>query len=113
VVEGNGPCKVLIRAVGPGLSTFGVSGVLADPLLNLFTAQGKRVLGNDNWGTADGYPLLAENTRKVGAFALADGSKDAVLMTQLEPGAYTVHVTGVKNTTGIALLEVYMLPRDL
>ena len=46
----------------------------------------------------------------MGAFALAADSKDAVLLTALPPGSYTVQVSGVNGTTGLGLVEVYEVP---
>src|SRR4051812_44674154 len=51
VVGGSMPRKVLLRAIGPGLATFGVKNGVADPELTLF--KGSQALAiNDNWGTA-------------------------------------------------------------
>jgi hypothetical protein len=73
---------VLIRAIGPGLAPFGVTGTLADPRLQLFA--GTSVLReNDNWG---GDAQLTAVGDSVGAFRLADGaSRDAVLLLTLAP----------------------------
>ncbi len=63
---------------------------------------------NDNWG---GDPQLTTVGASVGAFALADAaSKDAVLLVTLPPGTYSAQVSGVANTGGIALVEVYEVP---
>ena len=67
-------------------------------------------MGNDDWGSAASTPLLATTTTQVGLPALLDDSKDAALLIQLEPGAYSVHVSGANNTTGVALVEVYLVP---
>ena len=107
VIVGNAPTTVLIRGVGPTLSVFGVAGVLADPTIALFAGT-TPIASNDNWEAGPG--TVAEMTgaaAKVGAFALAAGSKDAALLITLQPGTYTVQVTGVGNTTGVALIEVY------
>lgn len=98
---------VLIRAVGPTLAGFGVTGTLADPRLQLFSGT-TMIRENDNWG---GDTQLTTVGSSVGAFALADGaSKDAVLLLTLPPGSYSAQVSGVSNTTGIALVEVYEIP---
>ena len=47
---------------------------------------------------------------RVGAFALPDGSKDCALLLYLAPGSYTAQISGVANTTGVALVEVYEVP---
>lgn len=107
VISGTTPKRVMIRAIGPTLGAFGVGDVLADPRLQLF--QGSALVGeNDNWG---GTASLATTFASVGAFPLADtSSKDAALVATLAPGAYTVLVSGVGNTAGAALLEVYDAP---
>ena len=104
VVGGNTPVRVLIRAVGPTLNAFGVGGVLADPRLEILNGT-TRVAENDNWSSAD-----AATFSTVGAFPLTANSRDAALVATLPPGNCTAQVTGVGNTTGVALVEVYELP---
>jgi uncharacterized delta-60 repeat protein len=104
-LEGTGTRSVLIRGVGPTLATFGVNGVVSDPELKIYNERGEVVGYNDDWSTAGG---VAEAAGQVGAFALATGSKDAALRLDLAPGTYTARVTGVGNTTGIALVEIYL-----
>ncbi len=104
VVAGGSARTVLIRAVGPALGAFGVTGVLGDPRLRLYRGS-DLVAENDNWG---GDALAAAAARTVGAFAVADpASKDAMLLLALPPGAYTAQVSGAGGTTGVALLEAY------
>lgn len=95
---------VLIRAVGPKLTAFGVSGLLADPRLEVFNGATK-VGENDSWDAS-----LAATFTAVGAFALDPGSKDAALLTSLPPGSYTVQVRGADGGTGEALVEIYEVP---
>lgn len=109
VLAGDGPAKVFLRALGPELATRGVTDALADPQLWLYR-DSTPVLANDDWGSADTTSLLASTTTQVGLSALPDASKDAALLVQLEPGAYTLHVSGTDNATGIALVEVYLVP---
>lgn len=106
VIAGNSAKRVLIRAVGPGLSGLGVNGALADPNLSLFSA-GTVIAGNDDWGGASTLQTAGEH---VGAFALPADSKDSALLVTLPPGVYTAHVNGAANTTGVALIEVYEVP---
>lgn len=106
VVSGNSPKSLLIRAVGPTLGAFGVSGVLNDPRLDVF-ANGATIAlaSNDNWG---GNVALSAAFRSVSAFALpANDSRDAALLVALQPGAYTAQVSGVGGLTGEVLLEIY------
>ncbi len=107
VVGGSTPVRVLVRAVGPTLGAFGVGGVLADPRLTISTSTAT-VAENDNWG---GAPALKAAFGPVGAFAFADdNSRDAAVLVTLQPGSYTAQVSGVGNTTGVALVEVYEVP---
>ncbi len=109
VVNGSAPKKLLIRAVGPSLASFGVAGVLADPVLRIL--QGTAVVReNDNWETGNTSAIVSEASVKAGAFALPSGSKDAAILLTLPPGTYTAQVTGVANSTGVALVEVYEIP---
>lgn len=107
VIAGNVPKTVLIRGVGPSLAAFGVTGVLADPRITVFSGA-TQVASNDNWetGTNTREEINAASTQ-VGAFALVAGSRDAALLVTLAPGNYTVQVTGPGTTTGIALIEIY------
>ncbi len=107
VVGGSTPVRVIIRAVGPTLGVFGVGGVLLDPRLTI-TSSGTTVAENDNWG---GTAELKAAFASVAAFAFsADNSRDAALVVTLQPGNYTAQVSGVGNTTGVALVEVYEAP---
>jgi hypothetical protein len=104
VIGGSSRVRVLIRAVGPTLGGFGVGGTLADPKLEVFNGAVK-VAENDNWLAADAAAFAS-----VGAFALNPGSRDAAVVTFLDPGSYTAQISGVGNATGVALVEVYELP---
>ena len=107
VIGGTTAKTVLIRTIGPGLTVFGVTGVMADPKLDLYSGQ-VVIASNDNWG---GEPQLAAAGASVGAFAISDlTSRDAVLLATLAPGAYTAQASGVNNTGGVALVEVYEVP---
>ena len=103
-ISGDTPKTVLIRAVGPTLAGFGVSGTVANPQLRLFSGRGTTLGTNDDWLAAAGWAAAAAS---VGAFALGTNSRDAVLLVRLNPGSYTAQASGVNNTTGVALIEVY------
>lgn len=106
VIGGRTTRTVLIRAVGPSLAQFGVTGALPDPRLTLFAGSTK-VDENDNWG---GAAALSAGMAQVLAFPLSAGSKDAALLTTLQPGNYSVQVAGVADATGQILVEVYEVP---
>ena len=106
VLQGNSAKPLLIRAAGPALSTFGVAGALAQPQIQLF--QGNVVVAaNAGWSDASNSALIAETAVRLGAFAFSPTNRDAALLRTLPPGAYTAVVSGVANTTGITLVEVY------
>jgi hypothetical protein len=105
-LSGNVPKSVLIRGVGPGLTQLGVTGVLTNPILTLYQGA-RRVAENDDWG---GGADLAAAFRTVGAFAFNSLSRDSALRVTLAPGTYTVQLSGVGGTTGVALIEIYDLP---
>lgn len=106
VIQGNSPKTVLVRAVGPGLGVFGVTGTLANPRLRIF--RGDTMLHeNDDWGQSANASLVSSAASSVGAFAIAPGSRDAALLVTLPPGAYTAQVSGVDGGSGVAIVEVY------
>ena len=109
VIGGTTAKRVLVRAVGPTLTSFGVTGVLADPTLEVFSGM-TMVASNDNWSDPAASSLVAIAAANAGAFALPAGSKDSALVLTLAPGAYTFRVAGAGGTTGVALVEVYALP---
>jgi hypothetical protein len=104
VVSGNGQEVLLIRAVGPGLAGFGVTGVLTQPSLALYNSSGSLIAANNGWGSS---AQIVSAARAVGAFDLPAGSSDCALLISLAPGAYTVQVSSVGGTTGVALAEIY------
>lgn len=109
VVRGNGPARVLIRAVGPGLAPFQVPDRLARPTMAVFS--GSRLLRtNTGWTNAGAAVDLVNAFAAVGAFPLANGSSDCAALFELMPGDYTVQVTGVGGDVGNVLVEVYLLP---
>lgn len=113
VIAGTAPKTVLLRASGAGLATFGVAEALADPAIELFDRDQRRIGANENWDEdpAAGTAIAAAAAR-VGAFAWPAGSKDAALLITLPPGSYSLVVKGTNGTTGVALVEVFDLGVD-
>lgn len=109
VVTGPDSKRVLLRGIGPALAAFGVAGTLADPVITVVRGT-TTVATNDDWSQQPGAAEVATAAQQTGAFALANGSRDAALITTLAPGAYTVQLSGFSNTTGVGLLEAYELP---
>jgi hypothetical protein len=98
---------MLIRAVGPTLTEFGISDALVDPVVTIYSGQ-TAVVMNDDWSS--GATPVATASARVGAFALPDGSRDSGMLVTLPPGAYTAVVSGKEDTEGVALLEIYAVP---
>jgi len=95
-----GSSPVLVRAVGPTLAAFGLSGTMPDPTVGLFK-NGTQIDSNNNWG---GSASLASSFAAVGAFALPSASLDAALLRSID-GGNTVQVSGAVG--GTVLVEAY------
>jgi outer membrane protein assembly factor BamB/subtilisin family serine protease len=111
-IAGTQPLRLLIRASGPALAAFGVTGTLNDPKLELYSlSTNARLSTNDNWSDdPEAGSEISSISSTVGAFSWTSGSADAALLITLPPGNYTANVSGVNNTTGVALVEVYEVP---
>ncbi len=113
--------QILVRGVGPTLSNFGVSGILANPVMSVYdSATPAQLIASDTgWGNAPvaGTSAVSASFRQataadmssVGAFALASGSADSAMVLTVPTGNYTVQVAGANSTTGVALAEIYEL----
>ncbi len=114
VVSPGGSKTVLLRAVGPKLAAYRVTGVLQDPKLTVFrthpvTRESEQILANDNWGENGDEPAIRATAAQVGAFPLDHGSKDAAFVITLPPGIYTIHASGADDGSGVALVELYII----
>ena len=103
------PATPKLVSAGPAARMSSVFAALADPVLTLFSGS-QALLTNDNWGDAPNLAQLRAAATRVGAFTLAEGSKDAALLVTLPPGSYTVQASGTGDTTGVALVEIYEVP---
>ena len=114
IIEGNGPKTVIVRAIGPELTRFGVPNALADPALDLHNSTGALIASNNNWQTTVIGGIITSNQVSAiqnSGHAPTQPSESAIIAT-LQPGNYTAIVRGVSNTTGVALVEVYDLSTD-
>jgi glucose/arabinose dehydrogenase len=100
-----GATKVIIRAIGPSLSQYGLSPVLADPTLELHDGNGALLESNDNWRDD------SDQAARISAANLAPSNPlESAIWASLAPGNYTVIVRGKNNGVGIGLAEIYSLP---
>ncbi len=107
VIAGNIPQTVLIRGIGPALAAFGIAGVMPDPQIIVYSGTAQ-LAANAGWGTGSSTAAqISAAAAQVGAFPLPSGSQDAALIITLQPGTYSVLVTSVSSTAGVALVELY------
>ncbi len=114
IIGGTTPKTVLVRAVGPSLTAFGVPGALANPVLRLVAGQ-TPIAENNDWQVA--LPLCQQSGHTCGgpaeitAAGLAPSHPlEAAIHITLAPGAYTAIVSGFGGTTGVGLVEVFEVP---
>jgi len=105
IIGGNGRAngRVVIRGLGPSLSAFGIADALQNPLLELKNANGSTLITNDDWQQSQ----AAEITQT--GLAPTD-PREAALVTTLPDGNYTAIVQGADDGTGVAVVEVYIVP---
>ncbi|WP_404423714.1 FG-GAP-like repeat-containing protein [Nibricoccus sp. IMCC34717] len=110
-ITGRDMVPVLVRGIGPSLQSFGVRGTVADPQIRvhrLTGASATEVGFNDSWLSDDKASLAQSAGGRVGAFPVSD-SKEAMLFLQLEPGNYTMTLSGTDGATGVGIIEVYLV----
>jgi hypothetical protein len=106
--SGGGTAKVIVRALGPSLSSSGIQGVLQDPTLELHDGNGTTIATNDNWKINDQTQQSQEADIRATTIPPTNDLESALVAT-LAPGNYTAIVRGKNNTTGVGLVEVYDL----
>jgi hypothetical protein len=102
IITGTAPKYVLLRAIGPSLTGFGIPNVLADPVLELHGPGTFATTTNDNWKHTQAAEIQATGIPPI-------NDLESAIVTSLAPGAYTAIVTGNGNSSGVALVEVYDL----
>src|SRR5207247_1043724 len=111
IVQGTGAKKVIIRAIGPELTQYGITNTLANPTLELYNATGALIGSNDNWQTTIIGGIITSNQvsdiQNSGHAPTA--ASESAIIADLPPGNYTAIVRGVNNIVGVALVEVYDL----
>jgi len=100
--NGDGSSTVLVRALGPELTSSGIADALLDPTLELVDGNGNLVDSNDNWKDSQQAAIQATG--------LAPGDdRESAILTTLIQGNWTAIVRGKGNTTGVGLVEVYRI----
>ena len=102
IVGGYKTQRVIVRAIGPSLAQFGVSGALEDPFLDLHNAQGTIIASNDDWQDTQEQELIDTTIPPSDPF-------ESAIVIDLQPGNYTAVISGLDGSTGIGLAEVYNL----
>jgi hypothetical protein len=100
--NGDGSSEVLVRALGPELTSFGIADAVLDPTLDLVDGNGNMVGSNDNWKDSQQAAIQATG------LAPGDDREPAILTTLIQ-GNWTAIVRGKNNTTGVGLIEVYRI----
>jgi PAP2 superfamily len=106
IITGTDSKRIALRAIGPSLTGRGLTGLLANPVLELRRADGSIMATNDNWQTD-----AAASELSVNGLAPTNNNEAATIQT-LAPGAYTAIVRGSDNSTGVGLVELYDLSPD-
>jgi hypothetical protein len=111
IVQGATSKRVIIRAIGPELSQYGVPDPLQDPTLELHDGTGALIGRNDNWQTTIiGGIITHDQVQEVQQSGYSPGDpRESAIIADLPAGNFTAIVRGVNSTTGVALVEVYDL----
>ncbi len=103
VLGGNaGDDRVVVRGLGPSLSSFGVSNTLQDPTLELRDQNGVLLIANNDW--QDDSAQAAEITS---ASVAPTDTRESAIAATLPPGLYTAILAGRNNSEGVGIIEVY------
>src|SRR5262249_47217470 len=82
IVEGTQPKRVILRAIGPELSQYGVPNPLTNPTLELHNSTGTLIASNDNWQhTIIGGIIMNDQVRDIrtSGHAPTDGRESAII----------------------------------
>jgi len=111
IVQGTGPKRVIIRAIGPELTQYGIPDALANPKLELHNGNGTLIAANDDWQTTILGGIITGNQVNdiQNSGHVPTAASESAIIANLQAGNYTAIVRGVNNTAGVALVEVYDL----
>jgi hypothetical protein len=109
IVQGIQSKRVILRAIGPELSQYGVPNFLPDPKLELHDSTGALIASNDNWQhTIIGGIITSDQVHDIqNSHHAPTDPRESAIIANLPPGNYTGIVRGKNIITGVALVEVY------
>jgi hypothetical protein len=102
-IVSNGATRVLLRAIGPALTAFGISNALQNPTLELRDGNAALIEANDDWKSDNRQEITDTGIPPV-------DDRESALVRTLVSGSYTALVRGKNSSIGIALVEIYRLP---
>ena len=103
--------KMIVRAIGPSLAAFGITGAVANPTLEIHDANNVTVATNNDWKTTQtGGLITGDQVAAINASQVAPGNDlESAIIADLAPGSYTAVVRGAGNTTGTGVVDAYDL----
>lgn len=104
IIEGTSPKRIVLRAIGPSLASFGIANALPDPVLELHASDQTLIASNDNWQDSNAADITATGLAPTNPL-------ESAMVETLDPGSYTAVMSGKNGTTGIGLVEVYDLDK--
>jgi hypothetical protein len=102
IITGDEAKRVLFRAIGPSLTSKGVSGALQNPTLELRDKSGTLIAFNDNWRSDQEQEIIDTTVPP-------ENDAEAAIVWNLAPGNYTAILRGSGGASGVALVEAYGL----
>lgn len=102
VITGSQSKQLIVRAIGPSLTASGISGALADPLLELHDSSGAVIASNNDWQDTQASQISATGVAPT-------NPQESAIVATLPPGNYTAIVQGYNGGTGVGMVEVYDL----
>ena len=106
IVTGTASKRVIIRAIGPSLTDFGITDALSDPILELHGENGFVTIINNNWRDNQEQEIIETGIPPT-------NDLESAIVGNIPPGSYTAVVKGAGTATGVALVEIYDLnPQD-
>jgi uncharacterized delta-60 repeat protein len=103
--------KILVRALGPSLTQFGIGDALPNPILEIHNASDVIVATNDDWKTTQiGGLITGDQFAEINATGAAPANTlESAVIASLQPGSYTAVVRGAGNGRGTGVVDAFDL----